>query len=425
MLKKIKISGKQYLYGLSVIWVLCMILSQTVFSVSNILEYNENEDIINLITKYYSEKNESLFSEEKQDISAYFVDGSSIEKYIEFKNEYYLNSRKASKHKYLWVDTKIVLNEIEVSGDVAEVSIDEIFTCQYEERTVESSVGITHMVKLLKVNKEWKINDIISNDEYDRAYRKMDISIITKLLTEESAEVNDTYKNYMETNEKDMAALLKQLTSTKSWTLTTYDRTEATDYALYYSSDTTGSSSYNSLFVDCTSYGGDCQNFGSQSIFAGFGGDYNNSTAINGKDLPMIDSGYRAWWATSSQVVDIADEDAVYGNGAHWSNCVDFGEYAADGGSGKEGIYAWIYTGSVDYVYPGDMIQIRSSSSGNDWYHTYVVTSISGTQGQLDPDDIYICAHTANVNNDLLSSRGITNEALLRVIRIGWHYHEN
>jgi hypothetical protein len=212
-----------------------------------------------------------------------------------------------------------------------------------------------------------------------------------------------------------MAALWKQVSSIKSWTITSYNRTAASDYALDYSSDTSGTSSYNDLFVD---YSSDCQNFGSQAVFAGFGGDYDSSSAINNKDLPMIDSGTRVWWAT------LYSSDGGASGPWHWANCDHFGDYVEEGGSGIEGIYGWIYTGNVNYAYPGDIIQYRTSSSSTDWVHSYVVTSVTGTQGLLDPDDIYICSHTTNLNNELLSSR-VSNEALLRVIRIGWHYSED
>lgn len=72
----------------------------------------------------------------------------------------------------------------------------------------------------------------------------------------------------------------------------------------------------------------------------------------------------------------------------------------------------------------GDIIQIREGTSGNNWYHSYVVTSVKGTQGGLTPDDIYVCSHTVNLNNIKLSTR-CSNAERLRVLRISGHYSKN
>lgn len=192
----------------------------------------------------------------------------------------------------------------------------------------------------------------------------------------------------------------------------------AKTYALNHSDttyDSTVSTSYNDLFIEYTP--NDCANFGSQSVFAGFGGDYDNATAINNKSHPMISTGNRLWWATDST----SSYNSDYGNGWNWANCVAFGEYIADGGHQIEGLNGWIHEGTVMYAYPGDIIQIRSGTSGDDWYHTYVVTSVTGTQGILTPNDIYICSHTTNLHNIKLSTR-CSNEGRLRVLRIGTHY---
>lgn len=423
MFKSKTIKNKYYVMILIVL-VLSIILANSIFAqtevgTSRTIGNSENEEeVLFLITKYYTEKNENLMNGTKYEMSDYFLENSKIKEYIKLKNEYYVRNRELSSVNLLWGNTEIELNNIKATDTVAEVSINEIFLHQYEGQDLNSSVGIIHSINLQKISGEWKITAIYSNDEFDRVYKKMEISEVEKIINEEPTVVSDEYKAYMAKNEEEMVALWKQVSSIKSWTSTSYNRTEASDYALEYSSNTPGSSSYNSLFVNCANWGGDCQNFGSQTVFAGFGGDYDSSTAINNKDLPMIDSGTRVWWATSSSVD--GGENGPY----HWSNCDHFGDYVEDGGYLIEGIYGWIYTGSVNFAYPGDIIQVRNTSSSTDWVHSYVVTSVTGTQGSLDPDDIYICSHTADLNNILLDDR-VSNEALLRVIRIGWHYSED
>lgn len=125
----------------------------------------------------------------------------------------------------------------------------------------------------------------------------------------------------------------------------TYDPSAAVNYAKIFSSN------YNTLFPNYTSSGGDCTNFVSQCIWAGFGGN-NVSSAISGRQYPMDKSGAYLWypgqtsWSGTFSLVDYATNmNAATSPEAGWLSNVN--EY-----SSAANLPAMNYAGAVLMV-PG------------------------------------------------------------------------
>ena len=141
----------------------------------------------------------------------------------------------------------------------------------------------------------------------------------------------------------------------------------------------------------------------------------------------MVDSGARVWWGDvitssfNSNYYDPSDGDP---NGLVWVNVKPFANYINGGGYQIEGPYGWINEASLAYADVGDTIQIRDSTSGDGWYHTYVVTSVDGTAGSRTPANIWVSAHTRNALNEQLSTIN-NNVNYYRNIRISGHYRLN
>lgn len=106
-------------------------------------------------------------------------------------------------------------------------------------------------------------------------------------------------------------------------TYVTYNRTAAADYAVAHTNDChcyTDYTNYNPLFVNyAPTTQNDCQNFVSQSVWAGFGGQ-DTATAIDNHEFPMIDNvaGAANWWA------DANTSDGGSVGPWNWANVGDF-----------------------------------------------------------------------------------------------------
>jgi len=389
--------------------------------------YNENskevQELKSLIQDYFNIKNKGRGELNNKNLLSSYLKDNENKSYILDKYEYYNALHNMSNMEILWQETNVTVIDMQINRNNAIFDVYEEYKYQEKDVLGTSSIGTFHTIVLIKENGKWMITDIKSNDEFDRIYKYKGFNLqkelkeikaplmsgeeIKKIWQKETDNINNIYST-------------KSFSLQNSWVYTDYDRDAAVNYALKYSDttyDTTPSPSRNKLFV-C--YESDCQNFASQCVFAGFGGDYNNSAAINNKSFPMIATGNRQWWATGTT----SSYNSNYGNGWNWANCIAFGEYFDDGGYQIEGPYGWIHEGTVLFAYPGDIIQIREGTSGNNWYHSYVVTSVKGTQGGLTPDDIYVCSHTVNLNNIKLSTR-CSNAERLRVLRISGHYSKN
>lgn len=107
----------------------------------------------------------------------------------------------------------------------------------------------------------------------------------------------------------------------------TYDPSAAVNYAKVFSSN------YNTLFPNYASSGGDCTNFVSQCIWAGFGGN-NVSSAISIRQYPMDKSGSYLWypgqtsWSGTFSLVNYATNmNAATSTEAGWLSTVN--EYSS------------------------------------------------------------------------------------------------
>ncbi len=161
------------------------------------------------------------------------------------------------------------------------------------------------------------------------------------------------------------------------------NRSRAIEYALKYSSNSSGDDSYNKKFTWWATT--DCQNFVSQCYWNGFGGE-DNQESINAHLFPMIDlqqTGIRDWWCDKYRAVS---------NGS-WSSCSNFYNMITNnfnndlvGLRGAEGNLGNIV--KADYLY---------ITSGHVWFINDIIDHNGNERN--DWNEIYVCAHTANRRN--------------------------
>ncbi|NYB73220.1 amidase domain-containing protein [Sedimentibacter hydroxybenzoicus DSM 7310] len=332
------------------------------------------------------------------DSQLYFIDSIKLEKRLEnerMKEPEYIN--KNDKYKIF-----VTIDEININGSnaTAEVTADNINL--YPDETIGISL-INHTIKLTNIDGKWLIDDIRDNSLKESYYldNKIEINV------EET--VNDLKKPLSKEKLDENQSALKQqklLEQTQDASITAsipYIPSFCTSYANTYAL------SYNSNFPSYAndSDNGDCQNFGSQCVWYGFGG-VNSSTYINSHSSPMIDDGVNSsnsWYHGGTK----------YDTGSNWAwtGVTYYRNYVRI----NSGLTAVEYNG-VAYARVGDIVQV--SWNGNSTFnHTYVVTAVTGTLGSRTPSDITVCGHTANQKGFKLN---LPNSYYRTLCTQGWNW---
>lgn len=164
---------------------------------------------------------------------------------------------------------------------------------------------------------------------------------------------------------------------------------------------------YNSNFPSYDNDGGDCQNFGSQCVWYGFGG-VNSSTYINSHSSPMINDGLNSsnsWYHGGTK----------YDTGTNWAwtGVNYYRNYVRI----NNGLTAVEYNG-VAYARVGDIVQVSWKGNGN-FNHTYVVTDVTGTLGSRTPSNITICGHSDDQRDEPLT---LPNSYYRTLCTQGWNW---
>jgi len=157
---------------------------------------------------------------------------------------------------------------------------------------------------------------------------------------------------------------------------------------------------YNTLFYNFNSSGGDCQNFGSQCVWYGFGG-INSAPTINTHVMPMISNSVSpaiAWWgdasstATSSWTSGTAFENMVRSNLTNNA----YGVQASCGSNNDDG------GAPVTSIAVGDIVRVHDYT--HNVFHTMVVVRANGTY-----NGIYVSSHNANFQKSNLALMYVQN----------------
>ena len=328
------------------------------------LNYRDNDDYE---FKFFMNNPDNL-----SDSQLYFINSIKLDKHLEkerMKEIEYIN--KNDKYKIF-----VTIDEININGGyaIAKVTTDNVYL--FYNETIGNSL-INYNIKLINIGGKWLIDDIRDNSPKESYYldNKIEINVeetlneLKKPLSKIKQEENQLALKQQELLEQTQSIARASIPYIPSY-CTSYART----YAL----------SYNSNFPSYANDGGDCQNFGSQCIWYGFGG-VNSSTYINSHSTPMIDDGVsssNSWYHGGTK----------YDTGSNWAwtGVTYYRDYVRI----NSGLTAVEYNG-VAYARVGDIVQV--SWNGNSTFnHTYVVTAVTGTLGSRTPSDITICGHTSN-----------------------------
>lgn len=358
------------------------------------MDKNEIEGVTN---SFFTEKEQSFLSNSDFNIAKYYSaieaknikKGSSVKLFEYEKQMRDDNSADISNEKF-----EYTINSITITGDKATAKCYEQYEYTYKNDPVRSSRGIEYQITFVKKDNKWEIVDITTNNELERLVAQTgDVSgkyIFDFDIDEEVEE---------ETNNSGSAKVVSAVTHD-------YNRTNAAEYALQYSDSThtnSATSAYNSKFPQFAP--NDCQNFVSQCVWAGLGGS-NTSTAISNKNKPMITTTGRKWFCSSASSYTTS-----------WTVVGDFRDYVVPEADGEDGIYGVRYLkGKIANAQKGDVVQICDSNGT--WYHSYIISSVTGTYGSRTLSNINICAHTSNRRNENLANVIGASSTNFRLIRI-------
>lgn len=353
------------------------------------MDKNEIEGVTN---SFFTEKEQLFLSNSDFNITKYYsaIEAKNIKKDSSVKLFEYEkqmrddNSADISNEKF-----EYTINSITITGDKATAKCYEQYEYTYKNDPVRSSRGIEYQITFAKKDNKWEIVDIITNNELER-------------LVAQTGDVSGKYISDFDIDEE-VEEETKDFASTTAVNGTTheYNRSAAAQYALDYSASSDGTDAYNSKFPH---FDADCQNFVSQCVWFGLGGT-NTTTAISNKNKPMMTTTGRGWFCTKS------------GHSASWTVVGDFRNYVVPEADGEDGIYGVRYLkGKIANAQKGDVVQICDSNGT--WYHSYIISSVTGTYGSRTLSNINICAHTSNRRNENLANVIGASSTNFRLIRI-------
>jgi hypothetical protein len=227
-----------------------------------------------------------------------------------------------------------------------------------------------YILNLTLIDDMWYIQSVITSDEYDKQLAAVDFEL---------SALNNSIENDKIDNNREIISENCNRTSNHTVYINTNNvKFYAQLHAL----------NYNSYFYAYS--GADCQNFASQCIYYGLGGSLNNqNNCIENKDYPMIDNSSDKWYQTSS-----ADYQT------RWTHVPTF--YSSINSYTTEGLNGTMRSGYA-YAQVGDIIQVEYDDGDSAFDHSYVVTAVTGIYGSRTVNNIYVCAHTSNRRNNLLS----------------------
>lgn len=261
----------------------------------------------------------------------------------------------------------------------------------YTDSERPSVFEMSWRVTLVKVAGRWVVADATDWSSFDGTYKGKGPLDVPAVLAEfaEGLAREDCVVSYPLEESPDPAGNILYRGSDAAAYAYTYARPDA---------DPDREGFYNPLFKAYAGNGGDCMNFTSQCLWAGFGGS-ETAEAVDGHAAPMDTAGLSTWYGRTA-AEGTRDED-IYS----WISCSSFRKYLMDGETRtnlleEPGLYATVLdlgTGGVSGVTPEELIGAAAhvNGSGGLYSHAVILTDAKG----LSRGEIWFCSHTADITN--------------------------
>jgi hypothetical protein len=353
----------------------------TAFASDNLLQTHyvtpssDNIKVKAVIEKLFSARLND-FKDSEIDYSTFFTD-----KRTNKDTKYFIDKQTFTKALYKRegidkksMDIELTFGDITINDSMAIVELYEWFSFMYKNGNgLPSGMGNRYKITLIKINGDWKVETIISNDEFDEQYyvKGFNLEVLQDELKKPLQIIYSTPKTEYSYSAPSILSL----------SLTSYNASSAASYAYSYAK----SDSYNSKFA---SFSSDCQNFASQCVWFGLGGSNTTVDISNG-----------AWPMSSGWYQKGPGNESAYA----WINVDGFASLIAASGPTVSSPYGIINNG-IASAKKGDILQYNDSADPTDYVHSYVVYSVTGTEGSRNFSNFYVCAHTRDRQNVQLST---------------------
>lgn len=312
--------------------------------------------------------------------------------YLAKKADFYAGMRQMQNIYRENLRLTFALEELERWENACSASVRETAEFQYTDSDRPSVYETGFSVRLVKLGERWLVADVSNGSQFDKTYKSAAFDPEAALA------------EFAACLEREDCAIAFTGGASGGGQQIAYSGQDAAAYAYTYSrrsGNADRNDFYNPRFFSYAGEGGDCQNFVSQCIWAGFGGS-EDSSSIHSRALPMDASGSSQWFGRPSS-------GGKYSNS--WLSCQSFRQYltgtrdaSGRGGSnaaGDAGMYAAVLSvgrgGAVSAVTPEELVGAAAhvEGSGGLYAHAILFTAATGTSRS----QIWFCGHTRDVTH--------------------------
>lgn len=311
--------------------------------------------------------------------------------YVQEKADYFREIRETDGLAHSEPQYRYEYHDVTIDGNKATTSFTECVWFYYEGMDVETFIETEYEIELLEVDGQWLITNVTDNTWFDDVYKGTNFSASEAILEKNLSA--DTYAA--------SSQVVSRAPTRPSANTLDYNHESAAGYAFTYTRDSDISMSaqdyYNKMFPQYASGGGDCMNFASQCVWAGFSADQ-TVASIDALKFPMDASGSYTWYSYSR---------STGGKTLSWAGTLSFPAYIKNSNQSATEIGL-----KADYISLGKnedfstltrmgyslsdikgAICILDFDSDGKGDHGIVLTNVTGTARK----NILYCGHTQNV----------------------------
>lgn len=312
-------------------------------------------------------------------------------RYLAQKAAYYAGMRRLQNISREDLGLTYVYQSLRLEGNTGRAVVSETAEFRYTDSVRRSVFETVWRVTLVKAGGRWAVADAADGSGFDGAHKGKGPLDVPALLAEfaEGLAREDCTVSYPLPERVDPAGKIF------------YHGGDAAAYAYTYARPDAGRDRerfYSGLFKAYAGNGGDCMNFASQCMWAGFGGS-ETPEDIDGHTAPMDTEGPSAWYGRTA--AEGTRDTEIYS----WISCGSFRSYLMDKEAGtnlseEPGMYATVLDlgyGGVSGVLPEELTGAAAhvSGSGGPYSHAVILTAATG----LTRGEIWFCSHTADITH--------------------------
>lgn len=312
--------------------------------------------------------------------------------FLEKKADYYAAMRQMQGIYRENLQLRYNCQELTLEDRTAHAFVTEAASFRYLDSDRPSVYQTYYSVDLVKLDGRWLVADVTDGSWFDSLYKSDPAFDVSAAL--------DTFAASLQTD----SCVVHNPYTPPPGSAIAYNGANAAAYAYTYSrreADIPRNEFYNAQFQSFAGKGGDCMNFASQCMWAGFGGSQ-ETAGVTGHALPMDTEGSSIWysWDTGKNTGTTS-----------WVSCQNFRKYltgSADGlgesgsnGAEDPGMYATI----MDVAAGSDLSGVSTqelvgavahvSGEGGPYAHAIVLTAATG----VSRSQIWFCAHTTDITH--------------------------